>query len=333
MSWKPTASIKTLVRRAAMMRAVHDFFAADNVLEVETPALSPSATTDPNITNVPCRLSLDERTPLYLHTSPESCMKRLLAAGSPDIYQVCKVFRDGEAGTRHRPEFTLIEWYRKNYDLNAMMQETCELIEALCSTARIAPPHRDHYHYRDVFIQATQLDPLESSTGQLTECASRLLPNAIDRRLTGQLGNDRNGWLDLIMSYVVVPYLEPDVLVAISHYPADQAALARLDPDDGSVAERFELFYRGLELANGYRELLDADEQRRRFEAEQSMRREQGLPDAAVDEDLIAALKHGLPDCAGVAVGFDRVVMACLGLADIQQAQSFAPYFTRETYA
>ncbi|MBA7712825.1 Elongation factor P--(R)-beta-lysine ligase [subsurface metagenome] len=316
-----------------MLRAAHAFFAVNTVLEVETPALSFAATSDPNIENVRCRLRPREPEPLYLHTSPEAFMKRLLAAGSPDIYQICKVFRDGESGSRHQPEFTLIEWYRKAYDLNAMIQETCDLIMALGSAVNVASPRCHHHRYRDVFKQATQIDPLDSSIEQLANCANRLFPNAIDRKLTEQLGDDRNAWLDLLMSHIVIPGLEQDTIASISHYPATQAALARLDPDDDSVAERFEVFYRGHELANGYRELLDAGEQRRRFETEQQIRRDKRLPAVPADEDLIAALAHGMPDCAGVAVGFDRLIMAFLGFPDIRQVQSFALHFTRETYS
>jgi lysyl-tRNA synthetase class 2 len=333
MTWQPTASVQTLAQRARMLRAAREFFAEKNVLEMETPALSRAATTDPNITNVRCRLRFDKSSQLYLHTSPESFMKRLLAAGNPDIFQICKVFRDGEIGSRHQPEFTLIEWYRKDYDLNAMMQETCDLISALGSAVKVAPPRRFHFKYRDIFKEATRLDPLDSPTELLTDCAIRLLPHVIDRRLTEELGDDRSAWLDLLMSHIVTPGLTSDALVTVSHYPANQAALARLDPDDDSVAERFEVFYQGFELANGYRELLDANEQRRRFGAEQQIRRDKGLPKAPADEDLIAALEHGLPDCSGVAVGFDRLVMAFLVLSTIGQAQSFPLHFTRETYS
>jgi lysyl-tRNA synthetase class 2 len=324
--WRPTASLDILRQRGELLGETRRFFAARSVLEVETPVLTAAGTTDPNIRNVSCRLSTHPDQNLYLHTSPEYAMKRLLAAGSPDIYQICKVFRDGELGSVHQPEFTMIEWYRKNITLSDMIDETCALIEALFICAA---PSGDaiarvlQHRYQGLFIDATGLDPLTASTEALQQCAARATDQVTDDFIA-QLGNDRNAWLDFLMSHVVIPTMPDDRLVVVHHYPADQAALARLDPDDARFAERFEVFFRGLELANGYRELTDAEEQGRRFETDRQRRASAGLEDMPADTALLAALDRGLPDCCGVAVGFDRLIMTIKMLPAIADTMSFS---------
>lgn len=327
-NWRPTASLEVLHRRANLLRETRRYFARRDVLEVETPVLTPAGTTDPNISNVRCRLAALPEQDFYLHTSPEYAMKRLLAAGSPDIYQICKVFRNRELGSQHQPEFTMIEWYRLNITLEDMIDETCALIQRLFESAApgdtgddgLGPPAR--YQYRTAFRDATGLDPLSAETIDLQQCAARLT-DSITPEFASQLGVDASAWVDFLMSHVVIPGLPDKKLVVVHAYPADQAALARLDPDDPRFAERFEVFYAGLELANGYRELLDAEEQQRRFEADRARRAAAGSENIPVDNALLAALDSGLPDCCGVALGFDRIVMSIEKLPTIVQAISF----------
>lgn len=319
-NWRPSGSLDVLRRRAAMLTRARAFFATRGVLEVETPALGTRGVTDPHLANLSCRAAALPGTELLLQTSPEYFMKRLLAAGSPDIYQICRVFRDGELGARHQPEFTMVEWYRREFDLTAMMAETCELLMAMGDSEEAVTSQR----YADVFAAATDLDPLTATAAALTARARALLPSVVTDALATQLGHDRGSWLDLLMSHVVIPSFGEDGLLVVHHFPAEQAALARLDPADGRVAERFEVFRRGMELANGYRELTDGAEQRNRFAVDRRRRRELGLPDRDPDQRLLAALDHGLPECSGVAVGFDRVVMSYCDLPDITEALSFA---------
>jgi lysyl-tRNA synthetase class 2 len=325
LNWRPTASLETLSRRAQLLREARTFFADRDVLEVETPTLTIAGVTDPTIGNVACQIATHPGRTLFLQSSPEYAMKRLLAAGSPDIYQICKVFRDGELGSLHQPEFTMIEWYRKSIALDDMIDETCALVQALARSAtppgKFATPSAQ-YRYQDLFIEATGVDPLRASPDELRQCADRLT-DQVSTEFAGQLGEDRNAWLDFLMSHVVIPELNDEQLVVVHHYPADQAALARLDPDDERFAERFEIFYRGIELANGYRELCDPVEQRRRLEADRRRRIVANIEDIPIDNALLAALDYGLPECCGVAVGFDRLVMAIEKLPTIARTMSF----------
>lgn len=291
-------------------------------MEVDTPLLGRYGATDPHLDHVVCRLGAAAGVNWYLQTSPEYFMKRLLAAGGPDIYQVCKVFRDTELGALHQPEFTMIEWYRREFTLQEMWQETCELL----ATVGGPPLHAADVRcisYRDIFTSATGLDPLTAKTPVLASRALDLLTGQLSDTLCEELRHDRSVLLDLLMSHVVLPSLGDHGLLVIVDYPAEQAALARLHAEDSSIAERFEVFYRGVELANGYRELRDAAEQTARFERDRLRRRRIGKPDMSPDSRLLAALRHGIPDCCGVALGFDRVVMLALGLTNIAEVISF----------
>lgn len=316
--WRPTAVPVTLEQRAQMLQRARAFFASRSVLEVETPVLTRHGVTDPHIAGLQTRVAACGETPLSLHTSPEYAMKRLLAAGAPDIYQICKVFRDQEIGRLHQPEFTMIEWYRRGSTLDEIIDETTGLIRAITAIADL-PSRR--YRYRDRFADACGLDPLSAGTAELANAAEALIDTGDLRRL---IGDDRTAWLDLLMSHVVVPGLPADELSVIDHYPAPQAALARLDPADPATAERFETFWNGMELANGYRELTDAAEQRERFAADRRHRSALGLPDVTPDPALLAALDHSLPECSGVALGFDRLVMIACRLEHIDEVISFA---------
>lgn len=325
--WMPSASGQILAKRAGMLRRVRCFFHDRQILEVETPVLMRTGSIDPNLDNLYCDLQTHPGQRFFLQTSPEYAMKRLLADGSPDIFQICKVFRDTELGSAHQPEFTMLEWYRKDFALDDMIGETCALIHALC---RADPTQTNQsllgapkvYPYRELFESVTALDPLESGVRELVDYAVR--NGCVTPEFENRLGDDRRAWLDLLMSHCITPELADGGLAVIHDYPANQAALARLNPDDQRFAERFEIFFAGLELANGYRELTDDGEQRRRFEIERQQRSAAGKPDIELDESLLAALAHGLPDCCGVAVGFDRLLMSLYGLTDIRQSISFA---------
>lgn len=321
--WQPTASLDVLKQRARALAAVRGFFAARNVLEVETPLISDTPVSEPQLANVRCELAVRTGTVHYLHTSPEYHMKRLLAAGAPDIYQLCKVFRDGEAGTRHLAEFTLLEWYRHGMGFEGIIEETAVLITAVGAALGHPVPAPLRYSYREIFLDTTGFDPFDAALDHIIERLTAEEPAALASSLATSLGTRRQAWLDLAMTTLVEPALRNRGLIVIDRYPAEQAALAREDPQDPRCALRFEVYLRGLELANGYHELADAQEQRRRFETDRQLRRELALPDVMPDEALLAALASGLPDCCGVALGIDRLLMALLGRSDITEVVSF----------
>jgi lysyl-tRNA synthetase class 2 len=314
--WEPGASLTNLKERARILQGIRAFFAERELLEVETPTLSAAALTDPAIDSLATRYVGPGHASglnLYLHTSPEFPMKRLLAAGSGPIYQIAKVFRQGEAGRRHNPEFTLLEWYRPGFDHHALMDE----VEALVAPILGLSGKAERLSYRDAFMQFADIDPLKASIAELREAAQRLGTGGFDA------GEERDLWLDLILSHSVEPQLGKDRLCFLTDYPASQAALARLNPDNREVAERFELYYRGVELANGFHELGDSGEQRRRFETELAERAGEGRETPPMDERLLAALEAGLPDCAGVALGVDRLVMLTVGAESLDEVVAF----------
>lgn len=300
-----------------MLKRARAFFEERNILEVDTPILSRFAASDPHIESIEVTLQLDPDKSWFLQTSPEYCMKRLLSAGYPDIYEICKVFRDAEAGRYHQPEFTMVEWYRLDFGLNDIVQDTLEFITTLVDAKRFdkAPMLLSH---AEAFAEFAGID---SSTADIETLSAAA---AADDQLKQSLGDSRDDWLDLILAEKISSKFPTDRLTALCHYPASQAALSRICPDDASVADRFEVFAGDLELANGYVELVDAKEQSSRFEADQSARKLAGRPQRPIDRALIAALASGLPACAGVAVGFDRVHMLNEGTGDIRQALSFA---------
>lgn len=310
-NWRPSASIATLEVRARMLRAAREYFTATRALEVETPTLSAAAVSDVHLASVAAAANGQSR---FLHTSPEYAMKRLLAAGCGDLWQICRVYRDGERGSQHNPEFTLIEWYRLGMDHHALMSDVEHLITAMLPPARVFE-RSERLSYREAVQLHAGVDALRDSTGVLIE---RLRSADIDT--PKDLQDDRDACLDLIMSTLVGPRLGHDRLSFIYDYPASQAALARVR---GEVASRFEAYLDGVELANGFHELGDAAEQRARFEHDLSERRKRGLPTAPTDERFLAALAHGLPDCAGVALGFDRLVMCAIGAKRIDDVLAF----------
>lgn len=321
--WRPSASLDVLRRRSTALQATRAFFAQRDVMEIETPFIVARPVSEGQLTNVRCSLATRPGRPFFLRTSPEFHMKRLLCAGAPDIFQIGKAFRDGERGTLHLPEFTMVEWYRRGLGFDAIIGETCDLVAAVAGNlGRPVPPAR-RFGYRELLLQSAGIDPLEADVAAIVGRLRSVHPALVTEHLQESLGGEREAWLDLVMVEFVEPALRSQGLVVIDRYPAGQAALARLDPADPRVAERFEVYLNGLELANGYHELADAAEQRRRFESDNARRNRIALPAAEPDEALLAALAAGLPDCCGVALGFDRLLMACLGVSSIDQVVSF----------
>ncbi len=315
--WRPTCTVETARRRAALLARARAFFAERGVLEVETPMLSPAAVTDPHIESVEARLALDRAHPRWLRTSPEFAMKRLLAAGFPDVFEIGRVFRDGERGARHQPEFTLVEWYRHGFGLAEIVADTVDFVTALVPPRQLAR-EAEALDYREAFLRHAGIDPFAAPISGLADTAGA------DRSLREALGERRDSWLDLVLATRVAPRFGKDRLTVLRHYPASQAALARLCPDDPARADRFEVFLGELELANGFVELADAAEQAARFEEDQARRRADNLPLRPIDARLLCALAAGLPPCAGVAVGFDRLVMIGEMTDDIRRVQTFA---------
>ncbi len=312
--WRPSAAPGALRTRAALLARSREFFAARGVLEVDTPLVVNAPVSDVHIASATVALAPPGE-PLFLHTSPEYAMKRLLAAGSGDIYQVCHVVRGNERGRLHNPEFTLIEWYRLNVSLAALMDEVEALVRVLLGPAGAAR-RSERLSYREAFLHALGLDPFEATAAQLLAAGQRF-------GWQGESAANRDELLEFLMGFGVGPRLGQGALAFIHGYPASQAALARLDPADLRTALRFELYCDGIELANGFHELQSASEQRARFERDNEARARAGLPVWPPDERLLAALAAGLPDCAGVALGFDRTLMLALGAAHIDAVLPF----------
>lgn len=294
-----------------MLAGIRAFFIEHYALEVDTPILSCAGTTDPAIESFNAE-GLGKQ--FWLHTSPEFPMKRLLASGAGDIYQVAKVFRQGESGRLHNPEFTMLEWYRVGWDHHQLIDEVIKLIsyldQACPSNLRV-----EKVSYQTLLVSHLGLDPLDCDETELVGCAK-------ERGIDAQLDLDKDGWLDLLMSHLVMPSLPADQLTVVYDYPASQAALSRIN-SDGLTAARFEVFWGSVELANGFHELTDAREQRLRFEKEIEDRECSGQQVVPIDEHLIDSLGHGLPDCSGVAIGLDRLLMKLVGVKDIKDVMAF----------
>jgi lysyl-tRNA synthetase class 2 len=315
MSWRPSAALAALRQRAMMLKSARAFFEQRGVLEVETPVLSAAAVSDPQIESLATQIDgLAGRR--YLCPSPEYAMKRLLAAGSGDIYQICKVFRDAERGRWHNPEFTMIEWYRVGLDDTALMSEVEALIIELLAPQRAIGP-AERLSYSEALRRHAGVDAFDATEDELLHAARR---HGI--RCDAEL--DRDAKLDLLMGLVVGPRLGRNNPCFVCDYPAAQAALARLKPGLPRVAARFELYLDGLELANGFHELAQAEEQHARFTHDLALRGQRGQVQAPLDENFLAALTSGLPDCAGVALGFDRLVAVALGKDKLADAMAFS---------
>lgn len=302
--WQPSCTIELLKLRARLLGQIREFFISRNVLEVETPLLGHGIGTDPQLVFFTSQFNLPpDRQTLFLQTSPEFAMKRLLAAGSGSIFQICKAFRNGETGRYHNPEFTLLEWYRVGFDLPRLMDEVEALFAVLMAGLGLGATER--ISYRDAFFTQTGLDPLMFDLPRYaTYAQAEGLPEAVDL-----CGHEPVLWLDFLFSHKVQPCLGQNALTMVYDYPACQSSLARLNSENPLVTERVELFINGVELGNGYHELVEPSEQEQRFDRELAVRRQRSLPAAGKDLRLLAALQAGLPDCSGIAIGLDRLLM------------------------
>ena len=306
--WRPTASPQHLKARAKLLQDIRSYFSGQTVMEVETPIISRAGNTDPEIQSI----RTDDGG--YLRTSPEFPLKRLLATGLGDVYELGRVFRAGEAGRNHNPEFTMLEWYRTEFDYHHLMDEVAALV-LHCGHGKFDLWPQQKLSYRELFQQYLGLDPFRADIDELAGIAKDHGVSDIE------LG--RRQWLDLLISHFIQPELPGNGLTFVYDFPADQAALANIREDTPPVAERFELYLGHTELANGYQELTDAAEQQLRFEDENIQRKNRGEPIYPPDEHLLAALTHGLPECAGVALGVDRLLMAICGADSLDEVIAF----------
>ncbi|MGS0497930.1 elongation factor P--(R)-beta-lysine ligase [Pseudoalteromonas mariniglutinosa] len=314
--WMPSAEIATLQQRASIIRTIREFFYAREVMEVDTPSLSAASVTDVHLVSFNTSFvgpGHAKGLPLYLQTSPEFAMKRLLAAGSGAIFQLCKAFRNEEAGSHHNPEFTMLEWYRPGFDEFALMDEIDELMQLILD---VQPAQR--LSYQNTFKQALGVDPLSATVEQLQTLACEQGFADIAKHET-----HRDTLLQLLFCMKVEPTIGQDKPCFVYHFPASQAALARICEHDSRVAGRFELYYQNMELANGFNELTNAQEQAKRFTEDNAYRNANNLAQVPMDTRLIAALEHGLPQCAGVALGIDRLVMLATKKDTIKEVIAF----------
>lgn len=312
--WQPSADFSVIARRASLLADIRQYFAQCQVLEVETPLLASAPVSDPHIEAIQAFHHHRDDAYLYLQTSPEFAMKRMLAAGSGPIYQICKAFRRGEQGSRHNPEFTMLEWYRPGFSLAELADELVAVIRLALGAVPVQT-----LSYREVFLEHCGLDPHAASATALRACA-------VERIDIGFDSDDRDLWLQLLMSSVVEPALVADQITIVDDFPASQAALAKVavDQQGVTVARRFEAFYGGMELANAYDELLDPRELVRRIRDDHRARAAAGQTMPPIDRHLLKAMTAGLPNCAGVAVGLDRLLMLCCERSSIDQVLSFA---------
>ncbi|MDT8405968.1 MAG: EF-P lysine aminoacylase EpmA [Methylococcales bacterium] len=316
--WRPTCAGQALFDRARLLTSVRAFFAERAVLEVETPVLSRYRGTDPNLNAF--RTQVDSRGhSWYLQTSPEFAMKRLLANGVASIYQIAKAFRQDEQGRHHNPEFTLLEWYRTEFDLERLMTETEQLLRAV-DVDQVLPTKIERFRYRDLMLERLALDPWQFDVDVYRACAKRLGFDDAPRIC----GDAHSVWLDFLFSQAIQPQLGRAALTWVYQFPVLQSSLARVSPNDPNAVERAELFIDGMELANGYHELIDARQQQQRFEQENQWRIEHGRVAVEADPRLLAALRSGLPDCAGIALGLDRLLMLLTGAGAIDEVLAFS---------
>ena len=319
-TWRPAATLASIRRRATLLKKIRQYFDERNVLEVETPVLTSGTVTDPNIDSFtteylgPGYLNIPK---LYLHTSPEYAMKRLLAAGSGAIYQICKVFRQAEWGSLHNPEFTMLEWYRPGFDHYELMGELDELVRTL-NAGSIPLAETEYFTYSEAFQKTLGMDLAKVKNEDLIRCTR-------DNHLSveGLDVDDRDAWLDMLFSHLIQPQLKSNRLVFITDYPISQAALANVCSEDNQFAQRFELFFNGVELANGYNELADAAILMSRFESDQQKRMVLNKPPIAIDMRLLNAINNGFPQCSGVAVGLDRLIMVLANEKNIENVIAF----------
>ncbi len=312
LDWQPTTSREVLIARAEMLSKIRDFFKSKKVIEVDTPALSQGTVTDVYLESMTscCNSVEDGSRTLYLQTSPEFAMKRLIAAGSGCIYQICRAFRDDESGRVHNPEFLLLEWYRMEYDHFQLMSEMDELLGLVLGTKKA---HK--VSYQQLFMDYLQFDPLTASTDDIQ--------HLVLKKINGLKLDDRDQMLQVLFSSLIEPSIAKNRPLMVFDYPASQSALARLSTSDQRVAERFEVYYRGVELANGFHELTHEGEQRQRFLNDNLQRKATGKEEKPLDERFLSAIGSGLPDCSGVALGLDRLLMLLLQKESIVEVMPF----------
>lgn len=315
--FKPTCDIQALKARAKLYRQIRQFFIERDVLEVETPILSQAGVTDVHLASVQAQRHVHgKKQTHYLQTSPEFAMKRLLASGSGAVYQICKVFRDDEHGRKHNSEFTMLEWYRPQFSLKDLMLEVTDLLNVVLAE-RFGEVRPTVLSYKHAFIDRLDLNPLQATLQQLKDVAHRVGLNL-------DLGDDRLAYIDLLFSHMVEPSLGFDTPVFLTDFPPELASLAKtkLDEDGELVAARFELYIEGLELANAYDELIDAEVLRSRFQADNAEREKLGLHVMPIDEYLLAALPN-MSDCAGIALGIDRLLMVVMNQMKLEKVITF----------
>lgn len=331
-NWRPDASAGMLLARALMLKNIRAFFDARDVLEVETPLLSQYSTTEPNLDSI--RSSFRDQV-CYLNTSPEYAMKRLLAAGSGSIYQICKSFRDDELGPYHNPEFTMLEWYRTGFSLMQLMDEVAGLVAHLSQLSEFAgvqfsnkqKPLFNHLSYQQAFEKFAGINPHQTDTAQCYQVAREHgieIPQGLET--DSDMDEEVDAWLDWLLMQLVFPSFDKHGFTFLYDYPASQCALAKVELNEQQlpVARRFELFYGEVELANGFNELTDVHEQLLRFQQENIRRINIGKEKAHIDVNFLNALEHGLPECSGVAMGLDRLLMVITGASKIEQVLSFS---------
>jgi lysyl-tRNA synthetase class 2 len=315
-AWQPTTSHQARQARAELLRTIREFFYSRDVMEVDTPLLSHGTVTDEHLDAFETQFNFansGEPTTLYLQTSPEYAMKRLLCAQSGSIYQLCKAFRHEGEGRWHNPEFTMLEWYRLGFDHFALMDEVDALLMATLNTSP-----SDKLTYQNAFVTFLDIDPLNTSDEALLKAMKQ---HNIDIHQPQMLSFDSK--LQLLFSYCIEPQIGMKKPCFVYDFPASQAALAKISPRDSRVAERFEVYFKGAELANGFNELSAFEEQRIRFEKDNQKRQSAGLATKPLDEHFLNALEAGLPDCAGVALGIDRLLMLKINATHIKDVINF----------
>jgi lysyl-tRNA synthetase class 2 len=321
--WKPSGSVETLLQRAKILAEIRHYFATEKVLEVETPTISPSTITDVHLEamrTVHTNPQSVKKTHLFLQTSPEYYMKRMLCAGFPSIYQITKCYRDDEVGRYHNPEFTMLEWYRLGFSMNELINEVDVILRLILDT-----PVCEKVTYREVFVKYLDLDVKSDSDLKIVSICKKLgYENIVPLDFKDKLSPiDRDMLLQLLFCQRIEKEIGIDRPIAVTNFPASQASLAKIDPSDQWLSLRFEFYYQGIELANGFEELDDADEQRARFILDNKQRKESGLEVKPEDIKFLNALSVGLPKCSGVALGIDRLLMLALGKQHISEVLSF----------
>ena len=314
MTYQPTATLESARERATMYATIRQFFAEREVLEVQTPVMSQAGNTDIFLQSISTNVTVNDKPrTYYLHTSPEFAMKRLLAAWQVPMYQICPVFRDNEIGRRHNVEFTMLEWYRPGFSLDELARELNDLVSVVMGYTVIF----DHYRYVDAFLDFVKIHPFTASCDTLQAIAR-------DNGIFVDMGDDHQGWLDVLFSQLVEPHLGKDLPTLLYDYPVATASLAKTttDKDGNLVARRFELYMNGLEIANAYDELADGQALRVRFEQDNLARKQRGLPVMPIDDNLLAAC-DALPPCSGIAVGLDRLLMVKVGAETLEQVVAF----------